>query len=180
MPEITFITGNQNKADAVAKWLGHSVEHHKLDLAEIQSLDLREVVDHKARQAFAELGKTALVEDVSLELHALGRLPGPLVKWFVEELGIDGIAKLLDGYEDRSATVRICYGLCDGNDVQFFESEKHGSIATEPRGEGWGFERIFINDGYEQTRAEMATVTHEATSHRKAALDKLADYLAHL
>lgn len=180
MSEIIFITGNQNKAEAVANWLGHPVEHRKLDLAEIQSLNLREVVEHKARQAFVILGKTALVEDVSLELHALGRLPGPLVKWFVEELGIDGIAKLLDGHKDRSATVKICYGLCDGEDVQFFDSEKRGTIALEPRGEGWGFEQIFINDGYEITRAEMDETTHETTSHRKEALDKLADYLAHL
>ena len=49
MTNITFITGNQNKADYLAKYLGHSVDHVKLDLDEIQSLDLKEIVEHKVR-----------------------------------------------------------------------------------------------------------------------------------
>ena len=46
MKHVTFITGNQAKADYLAKHLGFSVQHHKLDLDEIQSLDLREIVEH--------------------------------------------------------------------------------------------------------------------------------------
>ena len=52
MKEVTFITGNQKKADYLAKYLGFPVKHHKLDLDEIQSLDLREIVEHKMRQAY--------------------------------------------------------------------------------------------------------------------------------
>lgn len=177
MNKLTFITGNANKARAIAKWLDYPIMHQKLDLAEIQSLNLKEVVDHKARQAFAELGAPVLVEDVALELAAFNSFPGPLVKWLVESVDVKGICKMLDG-KDRSATVRICYGLCDGDEVQFFEVAKSGTIAQEPRGEGWGFEQIFINDGFDITRAEMDESTHEATSHRKAALDMLSDSLA--
>jgi inosine triphosphate pyrophosphatase len=55
MQTITFITGNQKKADNLSRLIGMSVEHIKLDLDEIQSLDLREVVEHKARQAYDKI-----------------------------------------------------------------------------------------------------------------------------
>lgn len=73
---ITFITGNQFKADYLAKYLGFSVDHHKLDLDEIQSLDLHKIVEHKVKQAYDILESPVLVEDVSLEFKALGGLPG--------------------------------------------------------------------------------------------------------
>ena len=75
MQSITFITGNQKKADYLAKYLGFPIEHEKLDLDEIQSLDLREITEHKAKQAYEEMKKPVLVEDVTLEFSALGRLP---------------------------------------------------------------------------------------------------------
>lgn len=174
---ITFITGNANKAAVVAKWLDHPIAHHKLDLDEIQSTDLKTIVNHKVRQAFAAVKQPVLVEDVSFEIHALGRLPGPFIKWFIQELGLDGICNLLNKQADRSATIKICYCLYDGKDVHFFEAEKPGLLATEPKGAGWGFENIFIPEGYEITRGEMDEATSAATSHRKAALDKLSAYL---
>lgn len=87
MKDITFITGNQHKADFLAKHLGMPIAHHKLDLDEIQSTDLRVVVEHKAKQAYEILQKPVLVEDAGLTLTALGNLPGPFIKWFVAELG---------------------------------------------------------------------------------------------
>jgi len=81
--DIEFITGNQHKADYLAKWLGMPINHQKVDLTEIQSLDLHEVVEHKVREAYRIIQKSVLVEDVSLTFHALGRLPGTLVKWFL-------------------------------------------------------------------------------------------------
>jgi inosine/xanthosine triphosphate pyrophosphatase family protein len=115
-----FITGNQGKADQLAQWLGLPVEHKKLDLDEIQSLDLTEVVDHKVRQAYALAKQPVLVEDVSVTFTAMGRLPGTLIKWFVEELSNDGLCALVNGLEHRGAVVSICYGLYDGHEVQFF------------------------------------------------------------
>ena len=75
MHSITFITGNQKKADYLAKYLGLEVLHEKVDLDELQSLDLREIVEHKVRQAYEKVGKPVIVEDVSLTFTALGRLP---------------------------------------------------------------------------------------------------------
>ena len=81
MIDVTFITGNQNKADYFSKYLGFPVNHHKVDLDEIQSLDLREVVKHKLLQAYDEIKSPVIVEDVSLEFEALGRLPGTFIKF---------------------------------------------------------------------------------------------------
>lgn len=55
MQSITFITGNPKKADYLEKYLGFPIEHTKLDLDEIQSLDLYEVVEHKVKQAYEKI-----------------------------------------------------------------------------------------------------------------------------
>src|SRR5688572_26522398 len=94
MKTVTFITGNQHKVDFLVKWLGRPVEHVKLDLDEIQSLDLHTVVAHKAEQAYNILKRPVLVEDASLAFTAMGRLPGTFVKWFIEEIGYDGLLRL--------------------------------------------------------------------------------------
>lgn len=176
---FTFITGNEHKAKYVAEWLGAHVPHHKLDLDEIQTLDLHELVNRKAKQAFDILKTPVLIEDAQLTCAALGNLPGPFIKFFVDEIGPSGIAKMLDAFDDRSAHGRICYGLYDGVVMQYFEGEMHGKIAKEPHGEnGFGFDRIFINDGYDVTRGQMSDEDYARTSYRKIALDKLKEYLA--
>lgn len=86
MKTITFITGNPKKAEYMRKLLGMPIEHIKLDLEEIQSLDLEEIVKHKVRQAYEKIGKPVIVDDVSFEFCTLGRLPGTFVKHFLDEL----------------------------------------------------------------------------------------------
>lgn len=176
---LTFITGNPGKATQLATHLHHPVEHKKLDLHEIQSLDLEEVATHKAQEAYRMLSTPVLVEDTSLVLNALGPLPGPLIKWFLEALDNEGIARLLDGYEDRSAVAETCFALCDENGVTLFKAERKGTIAETPRGEkGFGWDPIFIPEGCDRTWAEMDTEEQKKTSMRRAALEKLQEYLA--
>lgn len=176
--DLVFITGNQYKADFLAKWLGYSVEHHKLDLDELQSLDLNAIVEHKARQAYDILKRPVLVEDASLSLTAIGRLPGPFIKWFLKEMGPEGLCKLARSLPSQEAHGEVCYALFDGADVKFFEGEMRGRIAKEVRGTGgFGFDPIFINDGYDITRAEMDEDTYAKTSYRTDAMTKLKRYL---
>ena len=62
MTHVTFITGNQNKADYLAKYLGMNIEHKKLDLDELQSLDLRTIVEHKVRSdSVASAGRRCIL-----------------------------------------------------------------------------------------------------------------------
>lgn len=184
--DLIFITGNQAKADYLAKWLGHKVPHQKVDLDEIQSLDPYEVIEHKARQAYEIVGKPVLVEDVALSFNALGgKLPGTLIKWFLEELGNEGLIKLLAGFDDRTATASILYGLYDGKELRTFAGEQTGRIAdtlpddtTEHGWRGsksWNFG--FIPDGADKTYAEMTDEELKPFSHRAKAIEKLRAYL---
>lgn len=155
MKKVTFITGNQSKADYLAKYLGTPFTHQKIDLDEIQSLELREIVEHKVKQAYDIVKIPVLVEDVSFEYKALGRLPGPFIKYFVTELEPETMCRVIDGM-DRSAIGRCMFGYYDGADISIFEGELHGKIAEHPAGEnGFGWDRIFIPDGYSLTRAQL-------------------------
>lgn len=175
--EITFITGNLGKVKQVEHYLNHPLNHQKLDLPEIQSLDLEEIVRGKAEAAYAILGKPVLVEDTSLTFHALGRLPGPLIKWFLEELDNEGLARLLDG-KDRRATAQVCFGYHDGSNCHFFSAEIPGQIVDTPRGDNtFGWNPVFVADGETKTWAEMTLEEQSATSMRRIALEKLHQFL---
>lgn len=159
-----FITGNTHKAAYLSSQLGVTLAHQSLELAEIQSVDLHEIVEHKLRQAYSVCKVPVLVEDVSLEFCALGSLPGPYIKWFVDMAGDEACCRMLDGFDDRGAVIRCTFGYYDGKRIEFFDSELAGSISTEPRGSnGFGFDRFFINAGYDITRAEMSQEENERT-----------------
>ena len=152
--------------------------HKKLDLPEIQSLDYLEIVKQKAIAAYQEIQSPVLVEDTSLTFCALGKLPGTLIKWFLTELGKEGLCKILDSYSDRSAIAQACFCLYDGKKFELFVGQVRGTIASEPRGDqdfGWG--PIFIPAGCIKTWGEMSTSEQDATAVRKLALEKLGAYL---
>jgi len=154
--DVVFITGNENKAKYLGELLGFSVEHKKVDLEEVQSLDLQEVVRHKVREAFDVVQKPVLVEDSALEFTALGKLPGTFIKWFEQEMSLEDMCKLLDG-KYRGATARCMFGYFDGEREEYFEGVVEGSISELPRGkDGFGWDPIFIPNGYDVTRAELS------------------------
>lgn len=177
MAEVTFITGNQAKADYLSKYLGFPVHHRKINLDEIQSLDLREIVEHKVRQAFGIVNSPVLVEDVSLEFKALGRLPGTFIKFYVEEVPFETICRTLDGLS-REATARCVFGYYDGQQLEFFEDYLNGSIAEHPQGEnGYGWDKIFIPEGYQATRASLSEEDDRLTYLKIKPFDKLKTFL---
>lgn len=153
--DITFITGNQKKAEYLERYLGHTVKHQKLDLDEIQSLDLHLIVEHKVRQAFDKIKRPVIVEDVALEFTAFGRLPGSFIKFFVDELSFETICGMLHG-QDHGAVARCVFGYFDGEELKLFEGSLAGRIAEQPAGDGgFGWDKIFIPAGYDVTRAEL-------------------------
>lgn len=178
MKSLTFITGNPEKAAQLSRHLDYEVEHRKLDVHEIQSLDLEEVAIYKAQEAYKLMGSPVLVEDTSLTFNALGSLPGPLIKWFLTALGNVGLSKILNTYEDRSAIAEVCFALCDESGVKVFKGETEGTVAKEPKGEkGFGWDPIFIPKGSEKTWGEMDAEEQKETSMRRIALQKLQVYL---
>lgn len=177
MTTVTFITGNQNKADYLAKFLDVPLRHKKINLDELQSLDLREIVDHKVKQAYEAIGAPVLVEDVSLEFKALGRFPGTFIKFLVDETPFENICRMLDGLS-RDAVARCVFGYYDGHEVRFFEGSLEGSISERPAGEnGFGWDRIFIPKGYGVTRAEMNEADNEKTYKTIKPLEELKHFL---
>lgn len=155
MSRVTFITGNEHKARILEDYLEFPVLHKKVELDELQSLDLREIVEHKIRQAFKLLKSPVLVEDVGLTIHGMGKLPGPFIKWFEKELGLEKICRLVDSFEDRSATAGVCFGYYDGKEIELFDGQVKGKIANHPKGRGFGWNPVFIPDGASKTYAEM-------------------------
>lgn len=175
--KISFITGNKSKAEQLAFHLDMPVEHHKLDLQEIQSLDLEEIVRDKAQRAWDILKTPVLVEDTSLTFPALGKLPGPLIKWFLTQLDNEGLARLVDG-KDRTAIAEVKFGLHDGSACHIFTGTIQGKVAETPTGEkGFGWDPIFIPDGSSKSWAEMTLEEQAETSMRRIALRELQAFL---
>ena len=179
MKSVTFISSNAAKAAYLTKYLGIEIAHRSLDRSdEIQSLDLYPIVSHKAAEAYAAMQSPVLVEDISLEFHAFGRLPGPFIKWYLQEMKMETICSLLDG-RDRSATAKCLFGFYDGVKLVTFEGALEGSIAQKPRGsKGFGgWDPIFIPEGYSITRAEMDEENDRLTYLKLKPLAQLKTFL---
>jgi len=177
--ELIFVTGNPNKAREVAQILNFPVSQVSLDLPEIQSDLVEEVVKAKAKAAFAILGKKVLVEDTSLIFTSLNNLPGPLIKWFVKNVGMDGLIKLAHLGKSTQARAIACFGLYDGQgEVMTFMGEVEGKIADQPMGEdGFGWDPIFIPKGFTKTFAQMSDAEKNTCSMRALAFQEFKTWL---
>lgn len=177
MQSLTFVTGNQSKAEYLSKYLDFPIVHQKIDLDEIQSLDLREVVEYKVRQAYDVIKSPVIVEDVSLEFAALGRLPGTFIKFFVEEIPFQEICDLLNG-KSRHAVAKCIFGYCDDKEPVLFEGHLDGRIAQKPAGNnGYGWDQIFIPEGYYITRAQMNSEEYKKSYLQVKPFEKLKRFL---
>jgi inosine triphosphate pyrophosphatase len=176
--DLTLITGNANKAEQFSKYLGIPVEHQKLDLDELQSVHLIEVIEHKAKQAYHLIKKPVVVDDVAFEIEALNGLPGPFIKFFEEVLGLEKISELVHKYDNHKVTVRMMLGFYDGKEFKAVDGFTHGIVSSKVLGEGgFGFDRIYIPEGYEKTRGEMTDEEYDETNHRRIAVKKLKEFL---
>jgi len=149
----------------------------KIDLAEIQSLDAREVIEAKLVAAEKHGAGSVLVEDTSLTFSALGRLPGTLIKFFEQEMGNLGLAKLAAKLGDCNAGARTLLGFCDNKRQQhFFSGELAGTIVF-PRGVGFGWDAIFQPSGYDKTFAELGVEEKGRISMRSRAFEGFKQHI---
>ena len=87
---LTLVTSNPNKKIEVEEILvGVEITTKALELPEIQSMDLKEIVIAKAKSAYALVGAPVLVEDVAFELECLNGFPGPFVKFWKQVVGYE-------------------------------------------------------------------------------------------
>lgn len=177
--DLAFVTSSQPKHREAEAILGLPLRRTPLDVAEPQTLDVRWAARAKARLAYQHVGSAVLVEDTSLELHALGGFPGPLVRWLLEAAGPAALARMLDGFSDRRATARCVALVWDGEREWMGEGVVKGVIVQTPRGEsGFGWDVVFAPDwGHGKTYAEMSWEEKNAGSHRTLALRRLREQL---
>lgn len=176
--ELILATGNGHKAAQIAQLLARPIQHIAIDLPEVQALAVEEVIEAKARAAYAQVGKPILVEDTGLHIVAWQGLPGALIRWFLETVGNLGLCTMLAGFPDRAATAVTCIGYFDGVNCHIFRGETAGAIALAPRGsQGFGWDPIFIPVGLDKTFAELTASEHAAHSMRRKAIDALREFL---
>jgi len=179
---LCFVTGNQNKLREVSQILSGRVEfiHMDLDLPELQG-DPESVAAAKAKAAQQLYGGPVLVEDTSLCFNALGGLPGVYIKYFLANCGHEGLNRILDGFDDRTAYAQCIFAYCDGAahaEPLLFVGRCPGHI-VRPRGpKTFGWDPIFEPDeGKGRTYAEMPTEEKNLISHRGRALAKLCAWV---
>ncbi len=178
---IYFATSSARKVQEAAAILGLPLTQINLDLPEIQALAVEEVVVAKARAAFAATGKTVLVDDTGFALEAWQGLPGALVRWFLETVGVAGICQMLAGAASRVVTVTTVVAVCDGEQVLLGRGALRGVVPAVPRGDlGFGWDTIFQPDGSDKTFAEMTDAEKNGLSMRRLALEELRPQLVAL
>jgi len=180
--KILFITGNKHKAqEAKAILHGHEVVARELDVPEIQSLDPEAIIEAKiaaARKLVKEKDAIILVEDVSFWIGETG-LPGPLIKFFYEQLGQQGLVTFARAFTTERATAECNIGvlLPGKRKPAFFKGAVHGKLVDKHGDSKFGFDPVFVPDGHTKTYAEMAPEEKNAISHRRLALEQLETYL---
>ncbi|PLB51781.1 inosine triphosphate pyrophosphatase [Aspergillus steynii IBT 23096] len=176
--KMNFITGNKNKLAEVRAILGSVVEvdNQSVDVPEIQGT-IEDIAKEKCRRAAEVVGGPVLTEDTALEFRALKGLPGPYIKHFLDALGHEGLNKLLDSFEDRTAEAVCTFAFCSGPDSEpiLFQGRTEGTI-VRPRGpSNFGWDPIF--EYQTRTYAEMEKEEKNKISHRYKALIKLQQWL---
>ena len=177
--KVTFVTGNQHKADKTSQLLGRELDHEKVDLDELQTIDIVELAEHKVKQAYAILQRPVIVDDYSLSFDALNGLPGPFIKFFISiDDGLEKLCRMLDPFENRRAGTACVIAFYDGQVMKVFEKYTHGDIVQHPIGDnGIHTDRIFTPDGYDQTRAQMDDVMYDEVYRKVRPLDELKLFL---
>ncbi len=174
---LYFVTGSEGKATEAAA-IVPGLQRIKLDMPELQSLDVEEVLRGKLLAAHQqEPDKWLVVEDTTYSVAGLGGLPGTLIKWFEERLYPEGIYEICKD-RDTSTVVAANLGLIkpDGS-MLFVKGEVQGKTVSPVAGEGFGFDAIFMPDGESQRYSEMGQAAKNKTSHRYKAWMALKELL---
>ncbi len=167
LPPFVLVTGNAGKIRETRRIVGRELDNEPLDLPEIQSLDLVEVLEAKAREAFKRLGRAVVVEETGLFLDALNGFPGPLVKWMLESVGPEGIARTCQGLGNMNAQARCALAYFDGERLLNAEGETRGKLVLEPKGRhGFGWDPIFVPEESELTYAQLSAEEKDQIGHR--------------
>jgi XTP/dITP diphosphohydrolase len=176
--EPCFVTSNEGKLKEVSEILGREIAAAGIDVEEIQSLDVCDVVRRKAIRSYDLVGKPVIVEDTGLYIKGLNGFPGALIKWALKTIGNKGLCEML-GSKDRKAYSETAVCIYDGKRVEIFTGRTDGRISKSPKGHStFGWDPIFIPEGENLTYAEMGGIEKNKISSRAKAFKKLKICLA--
>lgn len=192
MPKIVLATHNPHKLEEVRSILNKI----GIDVVSGDELGLKDVEETgrtfeenallKAKMAFKQLGIPVLADDSGLCINALQGKPGLYSARFAKEHGgypavFDEIWRLMEKSQDRSAYFICTMALVAGNTAQdehIFTGKMLGKIDTKATGTHlFGYDPIFIPDGYEQSCGVLDIEIKNKISHRAKALEKLVQFL---
>ena len=192
MMKIIFATNNAHKLDEVRQVVGD-----KFSLVSLRECGIVEDIPEneptlegnalaKARYIYARTGADCFADDTGLEVDALGGEPGVRSARYAtdghdDEANKRLLLERLKGVENRAAQFRTAVALIMGGKEYLFEGIVRGRIATEQHGEGgFGYDPLFVPEGYDRTFAQMSAEEKNAISHRGRAVRKLAEFLQNL
>lgn len=189
LPRIFLASANPNKIQELREMLS------PLEIELRSTLDIEENVEvvedlptlegnalKKAKFWYQRTGIPSLSDDTGLEVDALGGGPGVYSARYAgpDATYEDNVQKLLEemkGVENRSARFRTVAALV-GEEELLFEGVCEGEIIRQPRGEkGFGYDPVFLPDGFGRTFAELNADEKNRISHRGRALHKLIGFL---
>lgn len=187
--KLVFATNNKHKLQEVRDIVGNRVE--VLSLGDIDCHDdIPETADTlqgnaliKARHIYDKYGYNCFADDTGLEVEALGGEPGVYsARYAGEECNSEAnMLKLLQnltGKNNRNAQFRTVIALIINGEEKLFNGIVKGTISNEKRGDsGFGYDPIFIPEGYTESFAQMSGEMKNSISHRFRATKQLSDYL---
>lgn len=188
--KIVFATNNAHKLEEVAAILGENYE--VLSLREIGcTTDIPETADtfagnalQKARHVKEHYGYDCFADDSGLEVDILNGEPGVYSARYSgqgSEGNMDKLLHNLEGKSERDAQFRTVIALLTGEESRLFEGIVRGTIIEERRGDGgFGYDPIFVPEGYDLTFAQLGSDVKNRISHRAKAVEQLAEYLKNL
>ncbi|QQY34781.1 RdgB/HAM1 family non-canonical purine NTP pyrophosphatase [Chryseobacterium gleum] len=186
--ELLVATHNEHKKEEIQQILGSGCVVKSLTDYNIHE----EIVEDgdsfhanaliKAKYCFEKTGIPSLGDDSGLVVESLDGRPGIFSARYAGDhdfaKNIEKVLEEMQGIENRKAyfVTVLCY--YDENGAQYFEGRVHGNLLTENKGfKGFGYDPIFVPEGYERTFAEMDPADKNKISHRKQALDLFMDFL---
>lgn len=188
--KFVFATNNSHKLEEVTAILGEKVE--LLSMKDIKcDTDIPETADTlegnallKARYIFDNYHLDCFADDTGLEVETLNGAPGVYSARYAGGEGHDAQANMLkllhelDGKENRKAQFRTAISLILDGKEYLFEGVIKGEIIKEKRGDsGFGYDPVFMPEGYDRTFAELGNDIKNQISHRALAVQKLCEFL---
>lgn len=189
MRQICFASNNAKKLEEIRAALGDKIEILSLkDIGCTEELpETGDTLEHnafqKARYLHEHYHVDCFADDTGLEVEALNGAPGVYSGRFAgeprsDERNVNLLLHKLEGVKKRSAAFRTVIALILGDNEYQFEGKAVGQITTERSGTGgFGYDPVFVPEGYDQTFAELSMAEKNAISHRGKAVELLAAFL---